>query len=527
MVSVDPQLPMYVPGERLTLRCSAPQGLAVSSYQFYNRGERVFSESDGPAGGPWLVLTAALEKAGAYSCEYRAVKHGKPIYSSHSQPVWVPVMDRPLAPSISATAGGPWNDSVTVMCLLHGRYMLPAFQIFKNGHLVLSESTPESTHGAQLQLPTSDPRSAGSYTCSYQIDVSGRKVESGLSSPLSIHLPAPPGAPTLFLHPLEPVYFSGETVALLCLDPPGAHRAVGFQFSRDGGKTFLPGSNNTLALRLAGPGDSGSYTCAYWIQPSRWGVRSRESQPVSILVTEPPPAPALALQPPRPVYLRGEQVALRCTAPKAGGERRYRFFKQGEGQNPDVLPPATQGGSRLELDTRHGTGRTYTCKYWSLRVGRWIPSGRSAPASVALTDSPPPPVLSVDPPTGAVKEGPPLLLTCTAPKDSSQLRFHFYKDGAELSPGDLGSELSPTDPGTGSRGVSILHIPQASPHVTGEFACGYEENVDGSLAPMDAPGGRMRRGRGAALLAASHLPLPEEEERPLYVNRPFGADIGE
>ncbi|CAM4629192.1 unnamed protein product [Lepidochelys olivacea] len=92
-VVVDPQDPVYFLGERLTLRCSAPGGEAVTSYQFYNqRGEQVHMETTGLSGGPWLVLTAEMGKAGAYSCEYWAVRHGRHICSVRSQPVQVLVM---------------------------------------------------------------------------------------------------------------------------------------------------------------------------------------------------------------------------------------------------------------------------------------------------------------------------------------------------------------------------------------------------------------------------------------------------
>uniref|UniRef100_A0A674IAJ2 Ig-like domain-containing protein n=1 Tax=Terrapene triunguis TaxID=2587831 RepID=A0A674IAJ2_9SAUR len=99
-----------------------------------------------------------------------------------------PITYRPAAPSISATAGGPWNDSVTIACSLPRSYMSTTFQILKNGHLVLLESTP-SSQGVRLQLHTADPDISGSYTCSYEIDISGRKMQSNLSSPFSIHLP--------------------------------------------------------------------------------------------------------------------------------------------------------------------------------------------------------------------------------------------------------------------------------------------------------------------------------------------------
>ncbi|TFJ96511.1 alpha/beta hydrolase [Platysternon megacephalum] len=86
----------------------------------------------------------------------------------------------------------------------------------------------------------------------------------------------------------------------------------------------------------------------------------------------------------------------------------------------------------------------------------------------------------MDPPSRVVSEGLPLLITCPAPGDTSERRFHFYKDRAEIGPGDAGSEISTVEPGTGSMNVSVLSIPQAGPNSTGEFTCGYEENVGGS-----------------------------------------------
>ncbi|XP_075768148.1 immunoglobulin superfamily member 1-like isoform X2 [Pelodiscus sinensis] len=461
-VSMDPQYPVYVPGERVTLRCSAPQGLAVSSYQFYNQqGERVFSESTGPFGGAWLVLTAAPGKAGKYSCEYWAERDGKNLYSARSQPVSVPMMDHPVAPSLSATADGLWYDSVTVVCSPRGSYISPTFQIFKNGKLVQLEYTP-SSQGAQFQLHTSDPRSAGSYTCSYQIDVSGRKVESRLSSPLSIHLPEPPGAPTLSLHQQYTVYLRGETVSLTCLEPPGAHRAVGFQFSRDGGKTILPGSSNTLALHLAGLEDSGSYTCAYWIQPSQWGVRSRESQPVSISVMDYTPKPSVLLYPDYPAYVAGERVEIRCSAPPGTSPERFGFYQSG------VLlghQPGTVSTWQLDLQangTRKAT-RSFFCIYEQQIQERRVPSYTSDPASIPVFPALAAPSLQLIPPHLHYVTGETVTAECVVPAGPYEPRDHWLQRDEEP-----GAEM-----------LGARHILTVNSSARGSYRCGYSTELQG------------------------------------------------
>ncbi|XP_075768149.1 immunoglobulin superfamily member 1-like isoform X3 [Pelodiscus sinensis] len=528
-VSMDPQYPVYVPGERVTLRCSAPQGLAVSSYQFYNQqGERVFSESTGPFGGAWLVLTAAPGKAGKYSCEYWAERDGKNLYSARSQPVSVPMMDHPVAPSLSATADGLWYDSVTVVCSPRGSYISPTFQIFKNGKLVQLEYTP-SSQGAQFQLHTSDPRSAGSYTCSYQIDVSGRKVESRLSSPLSIHLPEPPGAPTLSLHQQYTVYLRGETVSLTCLEPPGAHRAVGFQFSRDGGKTILPGSSNTLALHLAGLEDSGSYTCAYWIQPSQWGVRSRESQPVSISVMDYTPKPSVLLYPDYPAYVAGERVEIRCSAPPGTSPERFGFYQSG------VLlghQPGTVSTWQLDLQangTRKAT-RSFFCIYEQQIQERRVPSYTSDPASIPVFPALAAPSLQLIPPHLHYVTGETVTAECVVPAGPYEPRDHWLQRDEEP-----GAEM-----------LGARHILTVNSSARGSYRCGYSTELQGrhlqsppSLPvpvnitdwPLWMP--LVAGCAGAALLLFLLLLICLCRRRrkggvmaptqPVYVNRPFGA----
>ncbi|XP_039353659.1 uncharacterized protein LOC120380212 [Mauremys reevesii] len=85
----------------------------------------------------------------------------------------------------------------------------------------------------------------------------------------------------------------------------------------------------------------------------------------------------------------------------------------------------------------------------------------------------------MNPPSGVVSKGLPLFITCTAPRDDGQLRFHFYK----LVPGNVGSEISTTESSTSSVNISVHSILQAGPNNTGEFTCGYEENVGGRWIP--------------------------------------------
>ncbi|XP_042700867.2 Fc receptor-like protein 5 isoform X2 [Chrysemys picta bellii] len=772
-IIVDPQHPVYVLGERLTLRCSAPGGEAVNSYQFYNQhGERVFTETTGLPGGPWLVLTAETGKTGAYSCEYWAVRDGQTIYSARSQPVQVSVLDFPLAPSISEISDPPGKIPITIECSAPPAHMGTRYQFLRQGNVIVSQPS------ARLQLRQSDLDATGPYTCSYEISVSGRMIQSLPSAPLSIHLtgpsvlpetfrptlrlsptgpefttgdsvtlmcsapswekkmgfcflkageqvactrqdsqsyqigrlgmedsgsytcmyrvaepgqeisslesqpisitvtgvPHPPLAPQINLDPPKRIYFQGERVKLTC-SVPGSEQVRGYRFYHQIGEQISELDEGAWLERTAMTGNAGAYSCAYWIIRSGKVILSGKSESVSITVTAPPLAPKLSLHPKLPVYLPGEKVTLNCSAP--GGEEvaGFRFHLHRGDQTPEELPAAS-GGAQMELTAQRGNDGSYTCQYWrwearqeiasensnritvsvsdppgkpsvslspdysaymagdrveincsapagaspvkyglyengkplgsllgnasswqkdlqvngtrnatrsfactyvDLIQGREVPSYASDPISISVfpapaapflqlipplplyvtgetvtaecvvpagpyilrahlvlrdgetlreqlgpqfplnitpsdsgtyqcrysselhrrhlhsppsepvplsvTDPPPQPALSVDPPSGVVSEGLPLLITCMAPGDTSKRRFHFYKDGAEIISGDIGPQISTTEPRTDSMNFSVLTVPWAGPNNTGEFSCGYEVNMSGRWIP--------------------------------------------
>ncbi|XP_050774938.1 immunoglobulin superfamily member 1-like isoform X3 [Gopherus flavomarginatus] len=479
-IIMDPQHPVYFPGERLTLRCSAPSWEAVTSYQFYNqRGEWVFTETTGLLGGPWLVLTAETGKAGEYSCEYWAVRDGRHIYSARSQPVLVPVMDFPVAPSISVISDPPGKSPVTILCSAPLGHVATRYQFLRQGNVFVSQ--PD----AHLQLHQSDLDATGSYTCSYEISVSGRAIQSLPSAPLSLHPTGPSVLPESFrpmlrLSPTGPEFTTGESVTLTC-SAPSWEKNTQFCFLKAGEQVActrqaLEDSHSYQIGRL-GMEDSGSYTCTYRVAEPGQEI-SLESQPISIRVTAPPLAPKLSLHPKLPVYLPGEKVNLNCSAPHGEEVVGFRFHQHRGDQTPEELPAASEG-PWMDLTAQTGNDGSYTCQYWRWEAGQEIVSENSNSITVPVSDSLPQPLLIVDPPSGVVNEGLPLLITCMTPGDLGAWRFHFYKDGTEIVPGDKGSDISTTESVSGSVNISVLSIPQYGPNNTGEFTCGYEKNMSG------------------------------------------------
>nr|XP_042702482.1 alpha-1B-glycoprotein-like [Chrysemys picta bellii] len=397
----------------------------------------------------------------------------------------LPLLDRPPAPTLSLdtryTVYLP-GERVTLTCSAPEPQRVSGYRFFSQEGQQDPSVVQHPNEGARLEL-TAEKGNAGTYTCAYWRQESNREISSRNSNSVSIRVTDTPAAPTLSLSPPRWLYLTGESVRLTCSPPRGDEAVTRFQFYKYRGSIISPdvlsnsGATN-FKLKLE---DSGSYTCLYWIHPSGREIPSVKSAPVSISVRDPPPAPTLSLDPEYTVYLPGERVTLTCSAPGSELDWRYRFFYQGQ-QDPSVVQPPNEG-ARLELTAEKGNAGTYTCAYWRQESYREISSRNSSSVSIPVTDPPPQPALSVDPPSGVVSEGIPLLITCTAPRNTGQQRFHFYKDRAELIPGDVGSEINATEPRTVSMNTSVLRIPLNSSNNTGEFSCGYEENVGGRWIP--------------------------------------------
>ncbi|XP_043382789.1 immunoglobulin superfamily member 1-like isoform X5 [Chelonia mydas] len=347
--------------------------------------------------------------------------------------------------------------------------------------------------GARLEF-TAEKGNAGLYSCAYWRLESNQEILSRNSSSVSTsvtRVPAPLPAPQLTVSPNQPVYVTGETVTLTC-SADWASTVSGIRFFRDGqeihSKELSPpwySYTEFIPLSEVSISQAGTYTCESWKTVSGREIPSERSRPISITMTAPLPAPQLTVSPKQPVYVTGETVTLTCSADRASNVSGIRFFRDGlKIHSKDLPPPWYSYTESIPLsEVSRSQARTYTCESWKTVSGREIPSERSRPISITVTDHPPLPSLSMDPPSGVVSEGFPLLVTCMAPRDANQRRFHFYKDSVKLVPGDAGSEISTTEPSTSSMNISVLSILQASPNNIGEFTCEYEENVSGRWIP--------------------------------------------
>ncbi|XP_067389256.1 Fc receptor-like protein 5 [Emydura macquarii macquarii] len=482
-LSLDPPHAVYLPGEWVHLSCSAPGAENLTGYGFNTaRPEQGAEELLPSRGGPRLEIQAAMGDEGPYACRYWSRVSGREIPSGRSRPIAVPVTEPPPAPRLMLA---PWHpmyvlgERVTLQCQAPRGQEAAGYRFQgQRGQLEL-DRVPEPTGGARLELRVA-VGPAGPYVCTYWTLRSGREVSSEQSRPVSMPVTDRPGSPSVSVSPDYPAYVSGERVEILCSAPPGASPAQ-YEFYGTGEPLGpRPGNASSWQTDLPTSGSGNvtlSYSCVYTQLIQGRPIPSDASDAISLAVFPAPAPPALRLSPPQPLYVTGETVTVECLIPPGPHlAQAHTLLKDGH-------PLLEKSGPPVALNVSPSDSGNYSCGYSVALRGRRLPSPPSRPMPLGVIDPPPQPELSVDPPTGAVSEGLPLNITCKAPGDAAERRFHFYRNGTEMVPGAAGSEISTTEPGTSARDSSVLRFPRAGPDSAGEFTCAYEENVAGRWIP--------------------------------------------
>ncbi|CAM4551668.1 unnamed protein product [Lepidochelys kempii] len=477
-LSLSPLHPVYLPGESVTLTCSPPWGTPVAAgFRFSRDGGRRISSGGSDAQA--LSITGP-EDSGLYTCAYWIRLSGREIQSPDSRLV-----------SITAPLPAPtlWLDPphsvylpeerVNLSCSAPRAQEVTGYRLYKLQPEQGSEELPASRGGPRWEILAAVGHE-GPYTCRYWRRGPGRELPSGLSQPIAIRVTDPPRRPSVSLSPDYLAYVAGERVEINCLAPPGASPVEYGLYKNEEPVGSLLGDAGTWLTDLQVNGTRNathSFSCTYTELIQGRAVPSYASHSVSVSVFLALVSPSLRLIPSLPLYVTGETVSAECIIPNGTYvPSAHWVLRDGE---PLPEPPEPQ----LPLNVTPSDSGTYRCGYSTELHGRHLRSPPSNPVPLSVTDPPPQPVLSMFPPSRVVSEGLPLLITCLAPGNTSERRFHFYKDGAEIIPGDTGSEISTMEPSTGSMNFSVLSIPRAGPNNAGEFSCGYEANMGGRWIP--------------------------------------------
>ncbi|XP_015745761.2 immunoglobulin superfamily member 1-like, partial [Python bivittatus] len=132
----------------------------------------------------------------------------------------------------------------------------------------------------------------------------------------------PPPPPTLSVQPKHQEYFEGEAIRFIC----SAYRNMtvfqnltvqGYRFFREDGRQIFETAPNAYRQGImdlrAQMNDTGSYSCAYWLEEASQEVQLAQSLATRIQVKEAPSAPSLSVN--STSFHLGDSISLKCSAP--------------------------------------------------------------------------------------------------------------------------------------------------------------------------------------------------------------------
>nr|XP_042702700.1 alpha-1B-glycoprotein-like [Chrysemys picta bellii] len=238
-----------------------------------------------PSPRSWAVnVTVNVTRTGLISSPFSSFNHGL----SHSTDPSASVLDHLSAPTLSLdtryTVYLP-GERVTLTCSAPRGELVSGYRFSYQKGQQDPSAVQHPNEGTRLEL-TAEKGNAGTYTCAYWRWESNQEISSGNSNSVSITVTDTPEAPTLSLSPPHQLYLTGESVRLTCSPPRGDEAVTRFQVYKYRGKNISPDvlSNSRATNFKLKPGDSGSYTCLYWIRVSGREIPSVQSAPVSISV---------------------------------------------------------------------------------------------------------------------------------------------------------------------------------------------------------------------------------------------------
>ncbi|XP_032092522.1 uncharacterized protein LOC116522045 [Thamnophis elegans] len=237
--------------------------------------------------------------------------------------------------------------------------------------------------------------------------------------------------------------------------------------------------------------DQTEIKCICWFRESPAGfILSLKSNQLVFSVNGSLPSPVLRVDPLSQRVKEGDPLIFLCSTEGENAEKKFHFYKDGveitssyealRKDSSDLSDPLQNGSLRIPHATFNHSGE-FACSYEENINGRWILSPWSQEVNVTVllwmnlgADGLRSPVLKVEPLSQRMKEGDPLLFLCSTEGDNAEKKFHFYKDGVEITSREEGL-LDPSTEPTNPLQNASLRIPHASFNHNGEFACSYEE----------------------------------------------------
>ncbi|KAM4808002.1 immunoglobulin superfamily member 1-like [Rhinophrynus dorsalis] len=272
---LEPEFPIYITGQMVTLRCQLQSRTGVTGIQLYQNGLLATEANDF---GVLSFKEIKESNAGTYSCMYRITISGREIHSPNSEAKILLVTHTPEAPTLLLEPEFPiyiTGQMVTLRCQLQSHTGVTGIQLYQNGLMAT-----EADDFGVLSFKEIKERNAGNYSCMYWITISGREIHSPNSEAKILSVTQPPPVPQLRVFPNNP-QTKGKEAQLTCRTSLPLSNINGYRFYHDG-KLLTEGSgqtNNVFIISNYTDLSEGCYFCqTFGIQLGREIPSAESSQ---------------------------------------------------------------------------------------------------------------------------------------------------------------------------------------------------------------------------------------------------------
>ncbi|XP_039193773.1 uncharacterized protein LOC120305657 [Crotalus tigris] len=191
--------------------------------------------------------------------------------------------------------------------------------------------------------------------------------------------------------------------------------------------------------------------------------------------TDSSPTTRLSLSPPHSIFTRGERMTLICSVPDRYQPLIFVFHCKNESGSSILNKTHQENTWNINISHLNGTKKLIcNCSSKSLNLTKFYSSPFSSSREILVVDTPPPPRFKFDPLTQTMKEGDCLILLCSVEGGIREKKFHFYKDGVEITSSQECLQKGSSEPADLLQSGSLRILSDHSTH-RGEFACRYAE----------------------------------------------------
>ncbi|XP_063770116.1 Fc receptor-like protein 6 [Pseudophryne corroboree] len=248
-LQLDPENPIYIEDEAITLRCVADNPSTISQYKFYKDG-KVTSDSYNSM-NKLFISSLTTSDSGNYFCT--CTREGVNM-SFESNLINLKVFERPPSASLSVEPQGKVfmkKQSVRIRCLIPEEQDPSEVYLYQNGGVIR-----EADNFGVLTINT-ETKNSGNYSCGYKSVISGRVVESYPGNQQTLLVIDQP--PTPILRNAYRSQSPGGLVELVC-DVQNPSFPPGYRFYRNGRELVTNQQVNYLVLNYTLDFD-GCYFC--------------------------------------------------------------------------------------------------------------------------------------------------------------------------------------------------------------------------------------------------------------------------